>query len=707
MSASKKNKKKNVESKRIQEITEKIEKFQEINEDSNNKASKQEENKTSKSEKTNKKNEKVEIEETPKDSEHKEAGEEKPKNKKKNKKSQSAEETKKEEQLEESKDKKETQDKKEEPKSKKKSKKGKKVQDEQEKVEEKESEEARKPKIEEKQEVAKEEPRESALITTSSTKEGKPEYIKEILKARRKKTAIFICVILLIILIIGFSTIFAILNLNSEKITKGVSVRGIDLSDLTIQEASEKLFSNFEDELLPELKLTYNDEYSTSVTAEQIDFKYSIEDAVKDAYNVGRSENILINNYVLLFTTFMGRDLDIDYTVNEERLNAFVDDINSKIPGLVVDPGYYIEENKLIIESGKDGIEVQKEELKKEILNSFSSRILDEVSKENYSQTINIPTQIAKASDIDMDKVYSEIYREPQDAYFELDPYKIYPDIDGIDLQISLEEAKKQITGDAEEYQFDLKITKASKTIKDLGTEAFPYEISSFSTRYDASNTNRSTNLRIAAEKINGTVLMPGEVFSYNKTVGKRTVEEGYKDAKIYADGGVIDGLAGGICQISSTLYNAVLLANLEIVERRNHSFTTSYVAAGRDATVVWGTIDFQFKNSRNYPIKIEASVKNGVAEFKIHGMQEQEEYEISILPQTTSSIPYSTTYVDDQALMPGQQIVSQAGHLGYKVTTYIVKKLNGVEVSREVLSSDTYQPMRAIIRRGPMVPTM
>lgn len=566
MSASKKNKKKNVESKRIQEITEKIEKFQEINEDSNNKASKQEENKTSKSEKTNKKNEKVEIEETPKDSEHKEAGEEKPKNKKKNKKSQSAEETKKEEQLEESKDKKETQDKKEEPKSKKKSKKGKKVQDEQEKVEEKESEEARKPKIEEKQEVAKEEPRESALITTSSTKEGKPEYIKEILKARRKKTAIFICVILLIILIIGFSTIFAILNLNSEKITKGVSVRGIDLSDLTIQEASEKLFSNFEDELLPELKLTYNDEYSTSVTAEQIDFKYSIEDAVKDAYNVGRSENILINNYVLLFTTFMGRDLDIDYTVNEERLNAFVDDINSKIPGLVVDPGYYIEENKLIIESGKDGIEVQKEELKKEILNSFSSRILDEVSKENYSQTINIPTQIAKASDIDMDKVYSEIYREPQDAYFELDPYKIYPDIDGIDLQISLEEAKKQITGDAEEYQFDLKITKASKTIKDLGTEAFPYEISSFSTRYDASNTNRSTNLRIAAEKINGTVLMPGEVFSYNKTVGKRTVEEGYKDAKIYADGGVIDGLAGGICQISSTLYNAVLLANLEVV---------------------------------------------------------------------------------------------------------------------------------------------
>lgn len=196
-------------------------------------------------------------------------------------------------------------------------------------------------------------------------------------------------------------------------------------------------------------------------------------------------------------------------------------------------------------------------------------------------------------------------------------------------------------------------------------------------------------------------MLLPGEVFSYNKTVGKRTVEEGYKDAKIYADGGVVDGLAGGICQISSTLYNAVLLANLEIVERRNHSFTTSYVAAGRDATVVWGAIDFQFKNSRNYPIKIEASVKNGVAEFKIHGMQEQQEYEISIIPKTTASIPYSTTQIPDPTLAPGQQIPVQAGHLGYKVTTYIVKKLNGVEVSRELLSNDTYQPMKAVVRVG------
>lgn len=539
------------------------------------------------------------------------------------------------------------------------------------------------------------------LIPIKSNEE-EPEYIQEILKKKKRKTIIFILAILLAIIVVVFSVIFALLNMNNVKITKGISVKNIDVSNLTLEEAKEKLENNLEKELIPELILKYNDEYSISLEPEQIEFKYNIENTLNEAYNIGRTDNILINNYTLLFTTLFGKEIDITYTYNEELLSTFIDDVNSKLPGLVVEPSYYIEDTKLIVEEGKDGIEVSKAKLKESILNSIEKRNLEDVAKDNYSQIINIPTQKAKASSIDMDKIYSEIHRQPKDAYFELEPYKIYPDVDGVDLAISLEEAKKQITGEAQEYQFDLKITKATKTIKDLGTEAFPYLISSFSTRYDASNTNRSTNLRIAAEKINGTVLLPGEVFSYNKTVGKRTVEEGYKDAKIYADGGVVDGLAGGICQISSTLYNAVLLANLEIVERRNHSFTTSYVAAGRDATVVWGAIDFQFKNSRNYPIKIEASVKNGVAEFKIHGMQEQQEYEISIIPKTTASIPYSTTQIPDPTLAPGQQIPVQAGHLGYKVTTYIVKKLNGVEVSRELLSNDTYQPMRAIVRVGP-----
>lgn len=559
-------------------------------------------------------------------------------------------------------------------------------------------------KQEEKIEEIKEESKsESKELTTINSKDEKPEYVQEMLRKKKRRTIIFIFVVILIFLMVAFSTVFALLNMNNTKIAKGVSIKNIDISNLSIEDARKNLNEILEKQLIAELNIKYNDEYNITLSPEQIEFKYNVEEALNKAYSIGRSDNIILDNYTLLATTLFGNEVEIDYTYNEDLLNAFIDDVNSKLPGLVQEPSYYIEEAKLIVESGKDGIEIEKDKLKKQILDSISNRKLNNLN-ENYSQVVMISTRKAKASKIDMDKIYSEIHTEPQDAYFELEPYKIYPDVDGVDLQISLDEAKSKVSGNEEIYEFDLKITKAQKTIKDLGTEAFPYVVSSFSTRYDASNTNRSTNLRIAAEKINGTVLLPGEVFSYNKTVGKRTVEEGYKDAKIYADGGVVDGLAGGICQISSTLYNAVLLANLEIVERRNHSFTTSYVAAGRDATVVWGTIDFQFKNSRTYPIKIEASVKNGIAEFKIHGMQEQQEYEINILPRTTASIPYSTTYVDDPTLAPGQQVVSQAGHLGYKVTTTLVKKLNGVEVSREILSNDTYQPMRAIIRRGPGV---
>lgn len=544
---------------------------------------------------------------------------------------------------------------------------------------------------------------ESKELTIIESKDEKPEYVQEMLRKKKRKTIIFVLIVISIFLVVAFSTVFALLNINNTKIAKGVSIKNIEFSDLTIDDARKNLNEILEKQLIAELNIKYNDEYSITLSPAQIEFKYNVEDALNKAYRIGRSDNIILDNYTLLATALFGNEIEIDYTYNEELLNAFIDDFNSKLPGLVQEPSYYIEDAKLIVESGKDGIEIEKDKLKKQILDSISNRKLNNLS-ENYSQVVMVSTKKAKASKIDIDKVYSEIHTEPQDAYFELDPYKIYPDVDGVDLQISLDEARNKITGNEERYEFDLKITKAQKTIKDLGTEAFPYVVSSFSTRYDASNTNRSTNLRIAAEKINGTVLLPGEVFSYNKTVGKRTVEEGYKDAKIYADGGVVDGLAGGICQISSTLYNAVLLANLEMVERRNHSFTTSYVAAGRDATVVWGTIDFQFKNSRTYPIKIEASVKNGIAEFKIHGMQEQQEYEINILPRTTASIPYATTYVDDPMLAPGQQVISQAGHLGYKVTTTLVKKLNGVEVSREILSNDTYQPMKAIIRRGPVV---
>ena len=537
-----------------------------------------------------------------------------------------------------------------------------------------------------------------------SKNDDKPEYVKKMIMKKKIKTYIFIMISILVVLTIAFSTLFALFNMNNKNIINGVSLKGIDISNLSEEDARNKVNEAINKELVPEIILKYG-EYEKSMNAEQIEYKYKIEEAIKNAYEIGRSENILKNNYTLIFSSLFGKKAPIDYTYNEELLNQFIDTASVEIPGVVIEPSYYIEDSKLIISKGTDGVKVKKDELKEKILDGLFERKYEEITDE-YKQEIEIPVENAKASEIDLDKIYSEIYTEPRDAYFEANPYKIYPDVDGVDLAMSLDEAKNILKSEEkQEYSLDLNITKASKTINDLGTEAFPYLVSSFSTRYDASNTNRSTNLAIAANKINGKVLMPGEEFSYNQVVGKRTVEEGYRDAAIYQDGKVVDGLAGGICQISSTLYNAVLLANLEVTERTNHSYSTSFVAAGRDATVVWGTKDFKFKNSRSYPIKIEASVRNGIAEFKIHGVQEEKEYEIRILPVTTGSIPYTTSYIQDPTLAPGQQIVSQAGHAGYRVTTYKEVRYNGEVISKDVITNDTYKPMQTVIRVGPGVP--
>ena len=158
---------------------------------------------------------------------------------------------------------------------------------------------------------------------------------------------------------------------------------------------------------------------------------------------------------------------------------------------------------------------------------------------------------------------------------------------------------------------------------------------------------------------------MPNETFSYNKTLGARTAAAGYKNAKVYEAGQVVDGIGGGICQISTTLYNTVLRANLEIVERKNHQFVTSYVEAGMDATVVYGMTDFKFKNTRKYPVKIIASAKNGVATVSLYGIKESEEYTFSFRTVTVSTIPTSIKYVDDPTLVVGTEKVKQKGANG------------------------------------------
>lgn len=275
----------------------------------------------------------------------------------------------------------------------------------------------------------------------------------------------------------------------------------------------------------------------------------------------------------------------------------------------------------------------------------------------------------SEKKEINIDEIYKQVYQEPINARYTINPYKIYKDEDGIDFAISIEDAKKILLEDKEEYEIPLKETKANITVADLDSKAFPDELSTFTTYYSVGDVNRNANIALAAKSINSTVVMPGETFSYNDLIGECSTKNGYKVSTIYLNGKLSTGVGGGICQVSTTLYNAVLRANLEIVNRRNHSLSVTYVPLGQDAMVSIGTQDFQFKNNRDYPIKVVATTNKDSITCKIYGLKQDLEYDVKLYSKVISKTETKT-----------------------KVETYKLLYLNGKEVSRTWLSTDSYK---------------
>ena len=424
--------------------------------------------------------------------------------------------------------------------------------------------------------------------------------------------------IILAIFLICFLT-FTFLNIKNTKIISNIFIQTYDVSNLTQEEAIKKINNIITSQIPEELTLKHND-YETSISTKELNIQFDTTNAVNNAYKVGRTGNLLQNDLTILQTKFQKKQFTLNLTLDIESLKKQLQDISGKLPDKVKESSYYIEGSNLILTKGETGAVVD--------VDKTASEIIEQIQNLNVkNNTIEIATEEKSPSALDIDSIHSELYSEAKDAYFTQNPYSIYPSENGVDFAISIDDAKAMLKEDKDEYSIPLKVLYPSVTTNMLGTEAFPNLLSQYSTSYSTKNQKRTTNLRLAANKINGTVLMPGETFSYNKVVGERTIAAGYQEAPIYVSGKVVDGLGGGICQITTTLYNAVVYANLEIVERSNHQFVPSYAPASRDATVVYGSIDFKFKNNRNYPIKILCSVQKGIANFQIYGLKNDNDY--------------------------------------------------------------------------------
>lgn len=482
-------------------------------------------------------------------------------------------------------------------------------------------------------------------------------------KSHKSKSVLSIILIILsvflVLVLIAFGALTFYNYKNKNVIAKGVSINSIDLSYCTKDEAKERINNYYTEHLLNDITLVYND-YKTFIKTAEIELNYDIDSAVDYAFSYGKNGNVFQDDYHILASLIKNENIIPIYTLNQELLTKFLNNISTELPGAIIESSHYIDGNKLIITKGTPGNVVNIEST----TNNIKSQLTN-LSYINNPITIEVKTQTPK--EINVEEIYKDIHKEPKDAYYTKDPYSIFPSENGIDFKISIDEAKQLVQNSEAECEVPLKVLYPNVTTNMIDQEAFPDLLGSFSTNY-VSNPDRTTNLRLAANKINGTVLMPGEVFSYNGIVGERTISAGYKNAAIYQNGEVVDGLGGGICQISTTLYNAALFANLEMVELYNHQFVPSYVTAGRDATVVYGVKDFKFKNSRKYAIKITCSVSGGVAKFQIWGVKEPTEYDVSVYANVSRTASY------------------------IKATTYRTLKLNGETVKTEKIANSTYK---------------
>ena len=344
------------------------------------------------------------------------------------------------------------------------------------------------------------------------------------------------------IVFISFIIIFFILFLgitlyisSSNKIITGIYIKGVEVAGLTKEQAIEKVNNEFNSVLPNNLTLVHG-EYETQLNLEDLGANFNIEEAVDRAYNIGRDSNIFKNMGTIIKNLVSAKDLELNVTLNTDQTIAILNDISTKLPDTVVQSSYYVEGNKLIITRGKTGNIVD--------VTPSIENIKNKIQDLSYaSSKIELATVSKDPEAIDIEKIHNEIYKEPVNAYYTTNPYVVYPHENGVDFNISVDEAKAMLNEVKDEYEIPLKYTAPSVTTNMIGTEAFPNLLAEFSTNYNARDTDRTTNLRLAAEKINGTVLMPGETFSYNKVVGERTIAAGYKEAPIYVSGEVVDGL--------------------------------------------------------------------------------------------------------------------------------------------------------------------
>lgn len=425
---------------------------------------------------------------------------------------------------------------------------------------------------------------------------------------------------------------------------------------------------------------------TATLSAKDIELRVDGEETAKQAINVGKSKNIFKNAYYAIKLRTGKQVINFVPEYNQELLDKALFDFGTTFNGASTGPSYDYSDTSVTISPGTPGQNPDTSEARKQFLEAVS---------QGKTSDIAVNLTYAEPQVLKTDEIYDEICKSPQDAYYEKNDkggISIKEEVVGIELDKNdLKTAVDKVNA-GEKATVPATVIHPEKTKAKLEANLFSATLGSYNSDFSSSSANRADNVKKAAASINGKILMPGDTFSYNSTIGNPSLANGYKVAPVFENGKSSQGVGGGVCQVSSTLYCAVLYADLAVTERHNHSLTVGYVPNGQDATVSYGSLDFKFKNNTDYPIKISSVVNGRKLTISIIGAKYTPSRKIEITNKTVSTIAPTSKETVDPSLPAGTRKVTSKGKNGYVVDTYKTVYEDGVKKSSNKITRSTYK---------------
>ncbi|MDD3279751.1 MAG: VanW family protein [Lachnospiraceae bacterium] len=430
-------------------------------------------------------------------------------------------------------------------------------------------------------------------------------------------------------------------GLEDTKIWKAVTVNGVSIQNMTKDEANATLEKSFQEK--------YTD---TQIPIKLGDQTYSVNvypmlgfDAVKvvdDAYQLGHG--IWYQRGFDWLKKQMGRVKEeqstiFPYVKYPEKAAEVIAASGVQSYNSLVQSSWEVSGNTLVIHKGQEGTMADTEQL--------TQLILTALEQHNYTDAIECPVTTTAIDSLDFQGIYDSIHKDAVSAVYDKKTDSISTSSEGISFDMAQAGQIYDSTAYGADAVINLDITPPAVTTDQLSQKLFEKVIASYTTTTDDGSSGRNNNIGLAAKACNGVILLPGETFSYNNTLGDTTAEKGYQMAGAYSSGEVVQELGGGICQVSSTIYAAVLNTNLEVVKRYNHSMTVGYLPLGMDATVSIGGPDFQFRNNRSYPVKLSVTYSGGTLAVHIIGSDEND-YSVQVSVEDLGSSTDTTGEGED-----------------------------------------------------------